>query len=521
MTMTQNPAPARELRSVDPRTGEESAPVASATSTSEVERIVATAAEAAPRFEAVGRSERARFLRRISDELESRREEIITTGMRETGLPEARLAGELTRTSYQARFFADVIEDGGYLELAIDHAGDTPMGPGPDLRRTLVPIGPVAVFGASNFPLAFSVPGGDTVSALAAGSPVVVKAHSSHPALALLTFHALEAAASATGMPTGTVGIVFGTAAGAELIAQPAIRAVGFTGSQGGAQALLEIINGRDEPIPFYGELSGLNPLIVTPGSLGARSAEIAEGLAGAITGSGGQLCTKPGVILVPAGEDGDAFVANLGARLRSVSATPLLNRRILDSYRQTSAAFEAHAGVRSLERSDSAPEEGFYALPQLFEVAEGAVDSAVFDECFGPAALVIRYADADALTELFGRLPASLTATIHAEPSETNLIRTLTEVVRPAAGRILYDQYPTGVLVSWAQHHGGPWPSTNSLHTSVGATAIRRFLRPVVYQNAPASVLPAELLDGPVDVPRRVDGVLETTSRREENTSV
>src|SRR5699024_2496848 len=220
----------------------------------------------------------------------------------ETAIPEARINGELTRTAYQARFFADVISDGAYLEATIDHAGDTPMGPGPDLRSMLVPTGPVAVFGASNFPLAFSVPGGDTVSALAAGSPVVLKAHSSHPRLSQLTFRLLKQAAEEAGAPDGTIGMVYGTAAGGALVAHPAITAVGFTGSLSGGQALLSIIDGRESPIPFYGELSSLNPLIVSTGAAAARGTDIASGLIASFTTSGGQLCTKPGVVFVPVG---------------------------------------------------------------------------------------------------------------------------------------------------------------------------------------------------------------------------
>ena len=513
MTTAAQPQTAATLRSVDPTTGIQSDPVTQATTPEEVAAIVRSASEAAAAFENLGRSRRAEFLRRISDEFESRRAQILETARFETGLPEARLNGELTRTAYQARFFAEVIEDGTYLELAIDHAGDTPMGPGPDLRRTLVPIGPVAVFGASNFPLAFSVPGGDTISALAAGSPVVVKAHSSHPALSKLTFDALRSAAEATGMPEGTIGIVFGTSAGAELIADPAIKAVGFTGSQGGAQALLAIINERYEPIPFYGELSGLNPIIVSDGALAQRSSEIADGLAASITGSGGQLCTKPGVAFIPAGEAGDSFISQLSQRLQESPATPLLNRRIFDSYRQTTSVLSDLHGVTASATTESTPDEGYHAAAQVFEVAPDAISDEVLEECFGPAAVIIRYADAVELGELFARLPASLTATIHVGSDEAASAADLSEVVKPGAGRIVFDQYPTGVLVSWAQHHGGPWPSTNSLHTSVGATAIRRFLRPVVYQNAPESVLPEELKDGPVDVVRRVDSKLELPS--------
>ncbi|MEU6128453.1 aldehyde dehydrogenase (NADP(+)) [Saccharopolyspora sp. NPDC047091] len=494
-----------EITSVDPATGEVVETVTTATTTEQVAVLAEAAAAAAAPFEELGRAFRARLLRAVADELEAHRAEIVALGRRETALPEARLNGELTRTCFQARLFADVIDDGGYLEATIDHAGDTPMGPGPDLRRMLVPIGPVAVFGASNFPLAFSAPGGDTVSALAAGCPVVIKAHSSHPALAQLTFRAMTTAAQRVGAPEGLLGIVFGTAAGAELIAHPAIKGVGFTGSAGGGAALLDIINRRPEPIPFYGEMAGLNPIVVTEGAAKARGAAIAEGLVGSVLGSGGQLCTKPGLVFVPRGAAGDALVAEAARLISAAPAATLLNRRISESYRETSAALASRAEVIA---EGAAPGAGFAVAPRLLEVDAAKLSADELDECFGPAAVLARY-DAAELDTAITALPASLTGAVHAEPDEVQRTAALSALLKEKSGRLLYNGFPTGVLVSWAQHHGGPWPSTNTLHTSVGATAIRRWLRPVTWQDAPEAVLPAELRERHASIPRRVDGRL------------
>ncbi|MDF3305319.1 aldehyde dehydrogenase (NADP(+)) [Rhodococcus sp. T2V] len=479
------------------------------TTSSDVEEICARAAAAAPHFEAAGRAGRAVFLRAIADELESAREPIVRIAMRETGLPDARLNGELTRTCYQMRLFGDVLDEGSYLEATIDHAGDTPMGPGPDLRRMLVPLGPVAVFGASNFPLAFSVPGGDTASALAAGSPVVVKAHSSHPETSAACFDALVRAAAATQMPDGVVGIVYGQAAGAALVADPRITAVGFTGSLGGGKALLDIISRRDDPIPFYGELASLNPVIVTENAAAARADEIAAGLVASVTASAGQLCTKPGLVFVPTGEAGDALVAGLRTALADVDAPVVLNERIRNSYNDISVSLSRSTAVEVRTTGREAGPEGFRVTPTVLEVNAQALSPEITEECFGPFAVVARYDSDEHLRRGLDVLPASLTATVHSEPGEDDCTSALTELLRPKAGRLLYNGYPTGVVVSWAQTHGGPWPATNTLHTSVGTSAIRRFLRPVTWQDAPASVLPAELQDGDSAVPRRIDGRL------------
>lgn len=494
---------------VDPRTATSLPAVAHETSSAEVDRIVAAAAAAAPALEALGREARAQLLTGMADGVEKRRDELVRTAAAETGFSTTKLDGELTRASHQLRFFAEVLREGSYLEAAIDRARDTPMGPRPDLRSMLVPIGPVAVFGASNFPFAFSVLGGDTASALAAGSPVVAKAHESHPATSKLSFEVLHQAA---GDEDGVIGLVYGRGAGAVLVAHPGIRAVGFTGSLGGGNALLEIINRREDPIPFYGELSSLNPVIVTPAAAAERGEAIGTGLVSSFTLGAGQLCTKPGLVLIPDNADGDTIVATVRRSLTDVAAQPLLNERTFDTYRSATAHLREHGELTAMGGLPIEPPTGFMVEPVAFETDVAHLTGDLVTEIFGPVTVLVRFSADDpeqAAAAMFAALPHSLTATVHHGAGEDALVARLTELARPTAGRLVYNGFPTGVAVTWAQNHGGPWPSTNSLHTSVGATAIRRFLRPVVYQNAPEGVLPEELRDGYHAIPRRLDGVL------------
>lgn len=495
------------LPTTDPRTGATTDTGIAPTTEAEVAVIATAAAAASAELRTRPRAWRSGLLRALADGLESRRAELVATAQSETGLAEPRLDGELTRSIVQLRMFADAVDEGSYLEATIDHAAATPMGPGPDLRRMLVPLGPVAVFGSSNFPFAFSVPGGDTASALAAGNAVVVKAHGSHPLTSRLSFAALADAAAAYGAPDGVLGIVYGQAAGATLVADPRIAAVGFTGSLDTGRILLDIIERRERPIPFYGELSSLNPLVVTAGAVAARAGEIAEGLFGSVTGSAGQLCTKPGVAFVPAGFEGDALVADLVARAEAAAPQPLLNARIHASFGDIHSRLR-EAGARELVAPVAAA-EGFGLSPAILEIDAVDVTAEVAEEAFGPLVVLVRYRDVAEVGSALDAVPDSLTATLHSEASEAALTAELTDLVQDRAGRIVYNGYPTGVRVSWAQHHGGPWPATNTLHTSVGMTAIRRFLRPLAWQNAPQEVLPEELRDGAVGIPRRVDGVL------------
>ncbi|NEK56515.1 aldehyde dehydrogenase (NADP(+)) [Geodermatophilus sabuli] len=498
-----------DVVSVDPRTGAAVEVVAPETTTEEVGRLCAAALAAAAPLEELGRAGRAALLRALADALEARRDDVVSVADRETALGPTRLGGELTRTCYQLRVFAEVLDEGSYLEAAIDHAGDTPMGPRPDLRRMLVPIGPVAVFGASNFPLAFSVPGGDTASALAAGCPVVVKAHASHPATSQLVFDVLAAAAGGAGAPEGTLGIVHGLQAGADLVAHPAIRAVGFTGSLSGGRALQQIIEQRPDPVPFYGELSSLNPVVVTPRATAERGTTIGRELVGSFTLGAGQFCTKPGLAFVPAGADGDRLVDAMAEAVRAVGTQILLNEGIAASYGRVSDQLATAPGVEEVARAEEPSGPGFGAAARLLTTSARDLPPEVTEECFGPVSVVARYDGEEELLAALDAMPSSLTATVLRGDGETELPLAVSQELRTRAGRLVYDAYPTGVAVSWAQHHGGPWPSTNSQHTSVGTTAIRRFLRPVTWQGAPQDLLPAELTDDHDAIPRRVDGVL------------
>jgi NADP-dependent aldehyde dehydrogenase len=498
----------RPVTAISPHTGETVVTSATESDPAAVAQVVTAAAATVPALRALGRAGRAAMLRTLAAALEAARERIVPVADSETGLGAGRLGGELTRTVYQFEFFAEVLEEGSYVEAVVDHAGATPMGPRPDLRRMLVPLGVVGVFGASNFPFAFSVPGGDTVSALAAGNAVVVKAHGSHPGTSLLVHEVLHQALAEAGVPAAALGLVFGRTAAEELVAHPEVKAVGFTGSLSGGRALMDIIAARPDPIPFYGELSSLNALFITEAAARERAGEIGEALVGSVTGSSGQLCTKPGLVLVPAGADGDAVVDAAAAALRRAQVVPLLNPRIHTSFVDDVERLTGVPGVFTVAVGEAGGTEGFRVRPVLVTVDAAEMSDAAFAEYFGPAAVIARYSTPAELAAVVDRLPASLTATVHtgAEEHDPGFV----EALGDRAGRIVFNGYPTGVAVSWAQHHGGPWPATNSLHTSVGATAIRRFLRPLTWQNAPAELLPDELTEQPeAPLPRRVDGRL------------
>ncbi|WP_243075849.1 aldehyde dehydrogenase family protein [Microbacterium sp. SS28] len=499
------------LTTTDPRTGVRTDTGIEVTSDAEVDEIVERAVGAMEELEQRPRAWRADLLDALADALDERRDELVAIAAAETGLTSVRLNGELTRTTYQLRLFGEAVRDGGYLEAAIDHAGDTPMGPQPDVRRMLVAIGPVAVFGSSNFPFAFSVPGGDTASALAAGNAVIAKAHSAHPLTSRASFEALREGARRAGAPAGTVGIVYGQAAGTRLVGHPGVAAVGFTGSLGAANHLRAAIDERERPIPFYGELQSVNPLVVGPAALAARGAEIAAGLAASVTGSGGQLCTKPGIAFIPAGEGADGFAEQLVAAMSAADPGVLLNDRVLASFRDAERELEQAPAVESLlGDAEASAGDGFAVAPRVLRVPAGELTPEHTVEAFGPLVLLVDYADTAQLLGALQAVPDSLTTTFHAESADYPAVSSLLPQISAAAGRIVFNGYPTGVRVSWAQHHGGPWPATNSFHTSVGITSIRRFLRPLAWQNAPAELLPEELRDEYREIARRVDGVLE-----------
>ncbi|CCH19691.1 aldehyde dehydrogenase family protein [Micromonospora lupini] len=497
------------VTTVDPRDGRRSATDLTETDEARLETIVGQASRATRWLSGLGRLGRADLLDAIAASLEARRVDLVAAAEAETGLAHARLDQELTRAAVQFRMFGDVLRDGAYVEAAIDHAADTPLGRGPDVRRMLVPLGPVAVFGASNFPFAFSVAGGDTAAALAAGCPAVLKAHPSHP----LTSHASAAAISSAvrdlGGPEGVVAAVYGEQAGRSLVRHSAIRAAALTGSVNAARAIQAAIDERPDPIPLYAELSSVNPIVVLPDAAADRGDQIAEGLFASFTASGGQLCTKPGLAFIPTDRGGDRLVDSLREKVATSGGTVLLNERIRDAYETRATEFE-RAGARVSARPQVDPGAGFTAAPRLLEVDLPGLNAELADECFGPLMVVVRYHDAAELDAALNAVPPSLTGSVHRGPGDdADVVRRLVDVLSARAGRIVFDGYPTGVRVSWAQHHGGPWPSTNAVHTSVGATSIRRFLRPLAWQDAPAWVLPEELRDDYSAIPRRVDGRL------------
>ncbi|MDV8147122.1 aldehyde dehydrogenase (NADP(+)) [Arthrobacter sp. B10-11] len=484
------------------------------TATLELSALTAAATRAANAAAAASDVERAAWLNAVADALDANAAELVAIADGETRLGAARLTGEVARTTGQLRLFAAVIAEGSYLEAVIDHADPSATPPRPDVRRLLKPLGPVAVFSASNFPFAFSVAGGDTASALAVGCSVIVKAHSGHPGLSERTAEIVTDALAAAGAPAGLFALVSGREAGTALVQDPAIKAVGFTGSIPGGRALFDLAVSRPDPIPFYGELGSLNPVVITAAALQERAGELASGLAGSFTLGAGQFCTKPGLVFIPAGTD---FPALLADAVRDKDAAPMLTERIAEAYPdglKAVAALRTTAGLPAV-RVVSGPVDqdaaANGAAPVVF--VTGAADvleqpEELLEECFGPTTLLIEYSGPDQLGAALALVPGSLTATVHAQPGED--ISELVEYLSGLAGRVLFDSWPTGVALNWAQQHGGPYPATTSLFTSVGATAVRRFQRPVAYQDAPETVLhPALREDNPLGIPRRVDGVL------------
>lgn len=434
---------------------------------------------------------RTTLLRGLADALEANRERLVPLADEETHLGPARLNGELDRTAFQLRGFAAQVAQGATFATTDDSAvpGAPPVGH-PHLLRVRVPLGPVAMFAASNFPFAFSVLGGDTASALAAGCPVVVRAHSGHPRLSSEVASLASAVVAAQGLPAGVFGLVDrpGNEVGAALVAHPQIAAAAFTGSVRGGLALEKVAQARPRPIPFFGELGSVNPVVVLPAALAARSEELAKGLAGSVTMGCGQFCTSPGVILVPTGAAGDAFVAALVDALRAAPTHAMLTPSMRAGFEAGRAAWAAHPALQALLAEPAA--EG--ASPQPFlaqvEVATFIADAHLHEEVFGPAALVVRVADTAQAIDVLRAVGGTLTVTIwgadEASEANTALVRAATQV----AGRVLFAGFPTGVAVTAGQQHGGPFPSsTQPATTSVGWAAMDRFLRPVALQDAPA----------------------------------
>jgi NADP-dependent aldehyde dehydrogenase len=474
----------------------------------QLDRVIGAAAEAARELVGASPVERAGWLELVAARLDAAAEELVPIAARETHLGVERLQGELKRTTFQLRLFAEILRDGSFLQVTIDHADPAwPMGARPDLRRMLRPIGPVAVYAASNFPFAFSVAGGDTASALAAGCPVLLKANPSHPELSAATGAHVSFALAEAGAPDGIFAVVMGFETGIALVKDPRIRAASFTGSLRGGRALFDIAVSRPDPIPFYGELGSVNPAFVTPEGA-QRADEVATGFVSSMSLGNGQFCTKPGLLFVPAGSGLEDRVAErAGAR----PAAPMLSEHIRSGYAEALAQLVQRPGVRVIA-GQASPEGDPAPTILATTVSDLLADSdAMTQECFGPAALLVSYRSEDELLAAARVFEGQLTATIHSTGQEP-VTPALLDVLSERVGRVVWNGWPTGVSVSYAQHHGGPYPATTSVQTtSVGTAAIERFLRPVTFQGAPDEVLPPALReDNPWRLPRRVNGVLQ-----------
>ncbi|MFB7918374.1 aldehyde dehydrogenase (NADP(+)) [Streptomyces sp. NPDC056061] len=510
-------------RSADPRTDEPLEPPCPAGGARDVDDACERAALAAVRYRSVPPGERAAFLERIAERIEELGDELIDRAVAESGLPRARISGERDRTTAQLRLFAEEVRAGEWAEVRVDPA--PPAGrrtAGPDLRQRHLAVGPVAVFGASNFPLAFSVAGGDTASALAAGCPVVVKGHQAHLGTCELVGSAVAAAVRDRGLPEGVFSLLFGAGndLGQALVADPRIRAVGFTGSQSGGLALMRTAAARPVPIPVYAEMSSVNPVFLLPGALRERAEDLAEGFTASLTLGAGQFCTNPGLVIAVAGAELDRFVASATAAVGRGTAQTMLTTGIHRAYERATAGLRSGEGVREI--ATGLPGEGENtATTRLLTVAADDFLKApgLQEEAFGPTSTLVVCRDGEQLTRVARALRGQLTATVHHGGGDGPAAAELLPVLEDMAGRVLFDGWPTGVAVSHAMVHGGPFPATSDGRTtSVGTLAMRRFLRPVCYQNLPAGLLPPELSDdNPYGLPRRTDGIRSGGGERED----
>lgn len=462
-----------------------------------VDAAVQAAEEAFWSFGYSSRASRAKLLRSIADHIDARGDDITAMGVKETGLPEGRLNGERGRTVGQLRLFADHIETGSYLDCRHDAAlPDRAPLPRPELKMVQRPIGPVAVFGASNFPLAFSTAGGDTAAALAAGCPVVVKGHSAHPGVADIVAQAIDAAIKECGVHPGVFSQIQGgnRAVGQAVVQHPLIKAVGFTGSLAGGRALFDLCASRPEPIPFFGELGSVNPMFILDAALSERGVDIGKAWAGSLTMGAGQFCTNPGISVVTEGAAADAFSASAKEALSAIGAQTMLTDGIAAAFHEGTSRVSGSAGVRDLLTTSC---DGRDATPYLFTTtaAEWLKNDALGEEVFGPLGLIITAKDDAERLAVAKSLAGQLTCTMHLDDADISDAQALMPVLERKAGRILVNGFPTGVEVSDTMVHGGPYPaSTNFGATSVGTLSIRRFLRPVCYQNLPEALLPSDL---------------------------
>jgi 2,5-dioxopentanoate dehydrogenase len=476
----------------------------------DVERACELADDAFDAYRTLPAEQRAQFLDDCAARIEALGEPLIERAMAESGLPRGRLEGERARTANQLRMFATLVRSGDALDVRIEPALPERQPPRTDLRFWRIGVGPVAVFGASNFPLAFSVAGGDTASALAAGCPVVVKAHPAHPGTSELVGRAIQQAVAAAGLPEGVFSLLFdaGHEVGSALVQHPAIRAVGFTGSRAGGLALVKLAAARTEPIPVYAEMSSVNPNLLLPGALAARGETLARDYAASTTLGCGQFCTNPGLMLGLAGADFEAFATNAAREFSAAAAGVMLTPGILRAYEHGIGRLVEHPKVTTLARGAAAPGRAQAALLRV-SASDLLADASLGEEVFGPSSVLVECADVAELRAVLRHIEGQLTITLHADAADGDLVRALLPLIERKAGRLLANGFPTGVEVCDAMVHGGPFPSTSDgRSTSVGTAAIERFLRPVCYQNLADGWLPDALRDAnPLHVKRRFAG--------------
>jgi NADP-dependent aldehyde dehydrogenase len=496
----------------NPVTGQPLQPAFIPATAEEVERAVQLSADAFEGYQRVSGRERGAFLRKIAAKIESMTSEVIERAAQETALPQARLQGETARTCAQLRMFAQVAEEGSWVQARIDRAHpDRKPAPKPDIRSMLRPLGPVVVFGASNFPLAFSVAGGDTASALAAGNPVIFKAHPAHPGTSELVGRAIQQSVRECDLPEGVFSLLFdaGTQVGTDLVKHPSVKAGAFTGSRAAGRMLMDLAALRPEPIPFYAEMSSTNPVFILPGALRERAESIAAGLHASFTMGAGQFCTKPGMVFLPQGYP--AFAQKLQRLVVGSAPFHLLTKTIHSSYRSSIATRKTYASVRLVaEGANAATDASLAATSALFETNAGAFLGSDLDaEIFGPTTLLVYHSSRDQVLAIARGLEGHLTATIHGTEDDLRDFSDLISILENKVGRLVFNSFPTGVEVTHAMVHGGPYPSTSDgRSTSVGSQAIFRFARLVCYQGFPDRALPAELKEAnPLGIWRMLDG--------------
>lgn len=500
---------------VNPATGENLQPGFVSTSTDEIDTAVRLGADAFESYRLLAGRERGAFLRKIAENIESIAEEAVERAGLETALPQGRLQSETARTCGQLRLFAHIAEEGSWVNARIDRADPErkPL-PKPDIRSMLRALGPVVVFGASNFPLAFSVAGGDTASALAAGNTVVVKAHPAHPGTSELVGRAIQKSVRECGLPEGVFSLLFdaGTHVGVELVKHPFIKAGGFTGSPAAGRALMDLAAARPEPIPFFAEMGSTNPVFILPGALRERGEKLAAGVHASFTLGAGQFCTKPGIVFVPQGPDGGAFARKLRELVAASAPYHLLTAGISSSYRSAIANRTAGGAANLIAEGSQMTASGFNAHTALFETdAASFLRSDLDGEIFGPTTLLVQHSSRDEVLAAARSLEGHLTATIHGTEQDLEEFAELIAILETKVGRLVFNGFPTGVEVAHAMVHGGPYPATSDgRSTSVGSQAIFRFARPVCYQGFPDSTLPDELKNAnPLGIWRMLDGAM------------